>query len=72
MVNKTISLEHDIWYKLKSEDNASSLINKLLIDYYKNKESKPSNLTPEQIKELKEKNELYKQLGKELKEALNG
>lgn len=55
MVNKTISLEHELNERLKQEENASALISNLLNDYYKNKHinSKISK-EEEEIKKIEE------------------
>jgi hypothetical protein len=55
MVNKTISLTEEIIFKLKDEENASALIEKLLRDYYKFnvKNLEDVNQRLNQIKELR-------------------
>ena len=52
MVNKTISISQEINDKLKQEINASALISKLLIDYYKNN-TEDTKLVINQIEEKK-------------------
>ena len=39
-VQKTISIDYELSQKLRKEENASELINSLLIKYYKGKEVK--------------------------------
>lgn len=63
MVNKTISLSHEMWYKLKDEGNASGLIDRLLVQHYDRQDL--ARLSQEQRNQLielvKQKNELERQ-----------
>jgi predicted CopG family antitoxin len=67
---KMITLDYDVWYKLQREDNASDLINTLLIQHYEKTDKRLPSLTPEELQELKEKHQQYKMLEAELKERL--
>jgi predicted CopG family antitoxin len=67
---KMITLDHDVWYKLQGEDNASDLINRLLVQHYKDKAMNRKQLSETELEELKKKHALYRELEKELKEKL--
>lgn len=64
MVNKTISLSEELWNKLKEVDNASGLIQNILIEYFQRNEnpkdkyeeiSKEMELKEKELISLKEK-----------------
>ena len=54
MINKTISIPYEISLKLKEEENASALITKLLINYFKFNSNNLRDIE-EQIDQIKSK-----------------
>lgn len=57
MVNKTISLTEETFDRLKTEDNASALIERLLKEYYQYNITNPEEIN-KRIQKLKEKKNL--------------
>ena len=67
MVNKTISLSWEMFDKLKTEDNASQLINNLLINHY-NTIGNPSEKLEEVKKQIEEKTKEAEELKEKVEE----
>jgi len=57
--NKTISIEEDIFNRLKKESNASDLIERLLKAYFKETENPDANAIKERIKAVEAQKQAY-------------